>query len=135
MTPAYVDQTLVGSGKIDKAAVFSATGGPVWATSAGFKARLAESTFLGIEGDQVQALVKAYVDPRSLSEGFYIGEHKYLAIKADHRSIYGRSGKQGVIIAKTNEAIVIAHYPETVQPDEATNVTESLVDHLINIGY
>ncbi|KAJ5360067.1 hypothetical protein N7517_009258 [Penicillium concentricum] len=104
----YVDQTLIGSGKIDKAAV---------------------------EQNQVQALIKGYIDPRFLSEGFYIEEHRYLAIKVDDRSIYGRSGKQGVIVAKTNEAIVIAHYSETVQPEEATNVTESLVNYLISAGY
>ena len=40
-----------------------------------------------------------------------------------------------MIVAKMNEAMVIAQHPETVQPEEATNVAESLADSMISVGY
>jgi profilin len=36
---------------------------------------------------------------------------------------------------KTKQAILVAHYPETVQPGEATNTVEQLADYLIGVGY
>lgn len=31
--------------------------------------------------------------------------------------------------------MIIAHYPETVQPGEAAKITEQLADYLIGVGY
>ncbi|KAJ6133217.1 hypothetical protein N7471_008432 [Penicillium samsonianum] len=121
----YIDEKLIGSGTIDKAAIFSATEYSPWAASAGFK----------IDHDQVQALAKAFIDPRSLSQGFYIGEHQYIAIIADNQRICGGIGKQGVIAMKTNKTIIIAHHPETAQRLQALDVTQSLADYLIKLGY
>ena len=44
-------------------------------------------------------------------------------------------GKEGIIIVKTQQAILVAHYPETVQPGQATNTVEQLGDYLIGVGY
>ena len=44
-------------------------------------------------------------------------------------------GKEGVVIVKTNMAILVAHYPETVQPGVAANTVEQLADYLIGVGY
>lgn len=44
-------------------------------------------------------------------------------------------GKEGIIIVKTKQALLIAHYPENVQPGSATNVVEKLADYLIGVGY
>lgn len=44
-------------------------------------------------------------------------------------------GKEGIIIVKTKQALVVAHYPENVQPGSATTTVESLADYLINQGY
>lgn len=46
MISDYIDEKLIGSGTIDKAAIFSATEYSPWAASAGFKARLARSAIL-----------------------------------------------------------------------------------------
>lgn len=44
-------------------------------------------------------------------------------------------GKEGIVIVKTQQAILVAHYPETVQPGQATNTVEQLGDYLIGVGY
>jgi hypothetical protein len=44
-------------------------------------------------------------------------------------------GKEGVVVVKTTQALLIAHYPETVQPGVATNTVEQLGDYLIGLGY
>lgn len=44
-------------------------------------------------------------------------------------------GKEGIVVVKTQQAILVAHYPETVQPGQATNTVEQLGDYLIGVGY
>lgn len=44
-------------------------------------------------------------------------------------------GKEGVVIVKTKQAILITHYPETVQPGVAASTVEKLGDYLTGVGY
>jgi profilin len=44
-------------------------------------------------------------------------------------------GKEGVVIVKTTLAILVAHFPESVQPGPAANTVEQLADYLIKVGY
>jgi len=44
-------------------------------------------------------------------------------------------GREGLVIVKTNMAILLGHYPETVQPGSATKVVEQMGDYLISVGY
>jgi Profilin len=44
-------------------------------------------------------------------------------------------GKEGVIIVKTKQTLLITHYPETVQPGQAVTTVEKLGDYLIGTGY
>ena len=44
-------------------------------------------------------------------------------------------GKEGVVIVKTQQAILVTHYPESVQPGAAANIVEQLGDYLISVGY
>ncbi len=44
-------------------------------------------------------------------------------------------GREGVIVVKTTQAILVAHYPETVQPGQAAHTVEQLGDYLIGQGY
>jgi profilin len=39
------------------------------------------------------------------------------------------------VIVKTKQALLVAHYPETVQPGSATNTVEALGEYLTNLGY
>jgi profilin len=43
--------------------------------------------------------------------------------------------KEGIVCVKTKQAILVAHYPETVQPGEAAKIVEALADYLIGVGY
>lgn len=40
-----------------------------------------------------------------------------------------------MVIVKTTKAILVTHYPETVQPGSAANIVEQLGDYLISVGY
>jgi len=126
---AYVDTSLVGTGDVDKAAIFNSEGTSVWATSKGFQISPAE----------MQEVVGSYKDTapqkKVQANGLHIAGEKYIVIKADDRSLYGKKGREGIVIVKTKQALLIAHYPETVQPGQAATTVEKLGDYLISVGY
>jgi len=126
---AYVDQSLVGTGDVDKAAIFNSEGNSVWASTAGWQ----------VSPQEMQAVVAAYkdtADPKKVwATGLHIAGQKYVTLKADDRSLYGKKGKEGVVIVKTKQAILITHYPETVQPGVAAATVEKLGDYLTSVGY
>ncbi|KKY24114.1 putative profilin ii [Phaeomoniella chlamydospora] len=120
---------LVGTGNVDKAAIFNSEGTSVWATSSGFTISPAE----------IKEVVDAYKDnsqPKKVqSNGLHVAGERFVVLKADERSLYGKKGKEGVVIVKTTQAILVTHYPETVQPGVAANTVEQLGDYLIGVGY
>jgi len=123
---AYVDTSLLGSGKIDKAAIFNAAGNSAWAVSPNFTPK----------PEELKALVVGFDNAAPLHEkGIHIAGVKYFCIKGDDRSIYGKQGKEGIVCVKTKQAVLVAHYPETVQPGEAAKIVEALADYLIGVGY
>jgi len=126
---AYVDTSLVGTGNIDKAAIFNSEGTSVWASSPGFTVSPAE----------IKEVVASYKDTGDVKKvqanGLHVGGERFVVIKADDRSLYGKKGKEGIVIVKTQQAILLTHYPETVQPGSATNTVEQLADYLIGVGY
>lgn len=123
--PAYVDN-LVGSGKVDKAAIFSRAGDSVWCTTSDFSVAPAE----------VLELAKGFDDPSPLQAGgLHIAGQKYFLLRADDRSIYGKHEQSGIIAVRTGQAIIVGHYPDGIQPGEATKVVEALGDYLIKANY
>lgn len=44
-------------------------------------------------------------------------------------------GREGVVIVKTTQAILVTHYPESIQPGAAANTVEQLADYLVGVGY
>ncbi len=48
---------------------------------------------------------------------------------------YHEQGKEGLVVAKTKQAVLIAHHPETVQTNGCVNTVETLADYLIGVGY
>ncbi|EOD51062.1 profilin [Neofusicoccum parvum] len=129
---AYVDTSLVGTGNVDKAAIFNAEGNSVWAASAGFT----------VAPNEMAEIVAAYKDKGDANglkavqtEGLHVAGERFVVIKADDRSLYGKKGREGIILVKTTQAILVTHYPETVQPGVAANTVEQLGDYLISVGY
>ncbi|TPX54254.1 hypothetical protein PhCBS80983_g05986 [Powellomyces hirtus] len=76
----YVDSNLLGTGKVQKAAIHGLDGS-LWATSAGFSVGPAEAA----------AIVKGFTDPSGLrASGIFIVGEKYMTLRADDRAIYGK---------------------------------------------
>jgi profilin len=123
---AYVDNNLVKSGHITKAGIFGLDGNP-WAQSPG----------LGVQPAQVKALVAGFADSSKLTGegGLHLGAEKYIVLRADNRSVYGKKGSNGVVAVKTKQAVIIGFYDQTIQPGAAANTVEKLADYLIGQNY
>ncbi|KAI1638527.1 profilin [Biscogniauxia mediterranea] len=127
---AYVDSSLVGSGHVDKAAIISVAGDSVWATSAGFTVQPAEmKNIVAILTGTGDAIDKAHAD------GVHVAGERYVVTRIEDRSLYARQGRTGIIVVKTKQAIIIAHYGETHQVGNSTQTVEALADYLIKVGY
>ncbi|OAA45826.1 profilin [Beauveria brongniartii RCEF 3172] len=72
---------------------------------------------------------------KAFAEGLFIGGERYVVARAEDRSIYARSGREGVAIAKTKQAIVLGQHSEAQIAGNASSTVEGLADYLINQGY
>ncbi|ATY65172.1 putative profilin [Cordyceps militaris] len=127
---AYIDTSLVGTGHIDKGAILSAAGDSVWAASADLQLKPEEMKAISaIVGGDSAAKDKAF------AEGLFIGGVRYVMARAEDRSIYARSGRDGVAVAKTKQAIVVGHHGEAQIAGNASSTVEGLADYLIGQGY
>merc|ERR1712146_385918 len=89
---AYVDQQLVGTGSCTSGAILGHDGS-TWATSAGFAVSAAEG----------QKLASQFANPGSAqADGVNVAGTRYMCLRADDRSIYGKKGAGGVCCVKTN---------------------------------
>ncbi|KAH8802823.1 putative profilin [Xylogone sp. PMI_703] len=124
---AYIDTSLVGSGHIDKGAIYSKAGDSVWAASPGFS----------VSAPEIKEVITA-LDGKTdkiYAEGLHVGGERYVVTNAEGRSIYARKGREGVVIAKTKQAILIAHYADGMIAGNAASATEKLADYLESTGY
>jgi len=75
---------MVGTGTVDKAAIFNAEGTSVWAASSGFT----------VSPQELRPIVSSFSDssePKTIQgQGFYIAGDKYITLRADDRSLYGK---------------------------------------------
>jgi len=126
---AYVDDSLVKSGHIDKGAIISAAGDSAWATSPGFSLTSGEmKTIADIYASSANA-------EKAQADGIWIGGDRYVVATIADRSIYARKGKLGVCIAKTKQAILVGHHGEEMHAGNSRATVESLADYLIGVGY
>ncbi|CAO3571674.1 unnamed protein product [Mortierella alpina] len=122
---AYVDKNLIGTGKVQKAAIFGLDGS-LWATSPDFK----------VAGAEVQKLIAAFKDTSDIApNGLYLEGKKYVYLRSSENSIYARLGADGVTCVKTNQAVLVGHYGENMQAGDCTVVVEALGDYLRSTGY
>jgi profilin len=121
---SYVDDQLVGAGFKD-GAILGHDGNP-WAVSPG----------LGLKAGEGAKLANTFKNPADVfASGITVGGVKYMGIKGDDRSIYGKKGAGGIVTVKTGQAIVVGVYDEKFQPGPAANTAEKLADYLIENGY
>ncbi|KAK0489312.1 profilin [Armillaria novae-zelandiae] len=122
---AYVDDNLVGSGRISKAAIIGQQGG-VWATTAGYS----------LSPEEQNAIINGYKNVSTVqASGIRAAGQKFFTLQANERSIYGKKAADGIVIVKTKQAILVAEYIAPIQAAEATPIVEGLADYLISVGY
>jgi len=122
---AYVDDQLVGTGKIQRAAIIGRQGG-VWATSKGYN----------LSPEEQKAAINAFSDlDATRASGIRLHGQKYFTINATDGSVYGKKGADGCFLVRTTQAILVAEYVAPIQQGEAVPVVEGLGDYLRNAGY
>jgi profilin len=111
--------------KIEKGAILGLDGS-TWAASAGFTISAAEG----------KALADNFKNPaQAQANGVVAAGTKYLTVKADSSSIYGKKGTGGIVTVKTTQAVVVGVYKETLQPGAAATIVEKVADYLKETGY
>ncbi|KAF2795263.1 putative profilin II [Melanomma pulvis-pyrius CBS 109.77] len=130
---AYVDQSLVGTGNIDKAIICGASDKAVWAASPGFS----------MPADELQVIIDSFTDSSSdpnhvkkvISQGVKVNGEKYMTIESTDSALKAKKGKEGLIVIKTKQALLIAHHPAEIQTPPAFSSVSELADYLIKVGY
>ncbi|KLO15224.1 profilin [Schizopora paradoxa] len=122
---AYVDNNLLGTGKVSQAAILGQQGG-VWAASEGFS----------LSTEEQNAAINAFKNSdNTLATGVRLAGTKYFALDANDRVIRAKKAADGAILVKTNQAILVAVYKAPLQAPETSPVVEGLGDYLIGVGY
>ncbi|KAM9993500.1 hypothetical protein ACTFIZ_011465 [Dictyostelium cf. discoideum] len=121
----YVDEQLIGAG-LSQAAILGSNDGGVWAKSSTFPLSKPE-------GEGLVALFKN--PPDAFTKGIVIGNIKYMGIKGEPQSIYGKKGATGCVLVRTTQTIIVGLYDEKFQPGQATVIVEKLGDYLRDNSY
>ncbi|KAE8314703.1 profilin-2 [Aspergillus transmontanensis] len=122
---SYIEDTLVGSGKISRAVILGQQGG-IWASSGGHL----------LSKEEEHAVIDAYKNlEHTMSSGLKLAGEKFFCLSANPRSIYLKSQTGGAIVVKTTQAIIVAEYVAPVQSGEAAPLVEGLADYLIAMRY
>jgi len=50
-------------------------------------------------------------------------------------SLTSKQGKEGFVVAKTKQALLLAHHPDSIQTTACANVVQGLADYLVGVGY
>eukprot|EP00695_Tsukubamonas_globosa_P000603 TRINITY_DN150_c0_g1_i1.p2 TRINITY_DN150_c0_g1~~TRINITY_DN150_c0_g1_i1.p2 ORF type:complete len:112 (+),score=58.24 TRINITY_DN150_c0_g1_i1:89-424(+) len=103
---SYVDDQLVATGHISRGAILGLDGS-TWAISPS----------LTIKPEELSHLLGGLADNNKfMASGIKLNGDKFMFLRADDRSVYGKKGAAGVAIVKTNSAIIIGIYDEGIQP-------------------
>ncbi|KZO90799.1 profilin [Calocera viscosa TUFC12733] len=122
---AYVDDHLVGTGKISRAAIIGLAGG-VWASSSGYN----------LSPQEQQAIINVFNNTdTAFANGLRLNNRKFFTVQADDQKFYGKLGAGGSTLVKTTQAVVVAEYDPPTQGGEANLVVEKLGDYLKSVGY
>ena len=126
---AYIDQSLVGPGNIDKAIICDAAGSAIWAESPGFSVSEAER----------KAIAASFSDKKDVkdvvSHGIKVSGEKYMTIEAGDDELKAKKGKEGIVVYKTTQALLIGHHGPDAQTTVAFNDVAALGEYLKKMGY
>jgi profilin len=126
---AYIDQSLLGPGNIDKAVICDVAGGAIWATSPGFSVSDGERKVIA-DSFKDSSEVKSVI-----ANGVKIEGIKYMTIEATDNELKAKKGKEGIVAYKTTQALLIAHHGEAAQTTNAFNDVAALGEYLKKMGY
>ena len=124
---AYINEQLLGSGKIQHA-VICGHDGVVRAQSSNFT----------VNADEVKELVEKYKSIEELAtRGITIGGIKYMYLSSDNAIgvVRGKKGTSGIHCMRTKQTYIIAIYDHPIKHEEVASVIEALGEYLVGHGY
>jgi profilin len=122
----YVDDRLIGTNNVRRAAIIGADDGGTWAESDGGL----------LEPGEGAAIVDLFKDPEEVRvTGVMVGGEKYKGVKGDEKSICATKGADGVAIVRSARAVVIGFYEEGEAPCAALATVQDVADSLRADGY
>lgn len=109
---------------------------------------LTEGAILGLDGstwanslnlkpskEEGLLIIQSFSDPTLIrTNGIMLLGQKYIPIKADDRSIYGKKPNGGIVAVKTKKCVLVGVYSEGQQPGDAAKTVEDLADYLLSSG-
>ncbi|KAJ6241792.1 profilin [Anaeramoeba flamelloides] len=121
---SYVATSLVGSGHVSMGAI-TGFDGSVWAQTKG----------MNLKKDEAKKIYAGFDDQSSLFEtGIVIGGIKYIFLGGGE-FLKGKKGQDGVIVYKSNTALVIGIYKDGIQTGNCSSVCGKFADWLKDNGY
>ncbi|TGO63177.1 hypothetical protein BOTNAR_0104g00250 [Botryotinia narcissicola] len=71
------------------------------------------------------------------ANGLHLAGERYVLTKVedDGSIIYARKGKDGVVIGKTTQAIIVARYVDPMIAGNTVETVQKLITYLVNVGY
>uniref|UniRef100_A0A7E4W714 Profilin n=1 Tax=Panagrellus redivivus TaxID=6233 RepID=A0A7E4W714_PANRE len=122
---ALVDDNLLGTGNVSKAAILGFDGS-VWAKSANFK----------LDASEAATAAKAFAQKDALlGSGLRFEGEKFFVLNADDERIIGKKTSNGFFIYKTGQTVIVAIYEGGVQPEMCSKTTGALADYFKSTGY
>ncbi|MFD8339513.1 profilin [Streptomyces solisilvae] len=119
-----VDDRLVGSGKVSRAAILGRDS-EVLAASKGYELSARERSALAGGAEDLEQFQ---------GTGLHLGGKKFVINGVDDRSLFCRKEADGAIVVVTNRSIIVTEYDAPILGAEAVRVTEQLADELIAAG-
>ncbi|CAG8492266.1 389_t:CDS:2, partial [Scutellospora calospora] len=123
---AYVDDNLVGTGKIAHAAIYGHDG-TLWAASKGFNP----------SHEEIKTIIESFSDAQKIqANGIHCNGVKYVFLNSDELTVRGKKGAaDGIVAEKTNQAVIIGIYAEGTMAGQANKVVGDLADYLRGLNY
>jgi len=122
---SYVNDQLVGTGQVSKAAICGLDGS-CWAKSSDW----------AITPEECKKIADGLSNPGNFSMGGIVAAGtKFIYISHTDEVVRGKKKEGGLHITKTKQAFIIALYEDPIVPGQCANTVEALADYLRNSNY
>ncbi|KAN0042162.1 hypothetical protein ACTFIV_004721 [Dictyostelium citrinum] len=93
---------------------------------------LEKSNGMDLKPSECSGIVLGFRNKAFPESIFFVGGKRYVVLKNDDRSLYGKLGSGGVVCVKTKTVILIGIYDYKLKHVAAANTVERLGDYLID---